>query len=51
MDRTSDDASLVARARGGDMATFSSLLVRHGPLLEAFCWRAGPLGAMVEDAV
>ncbi len=51
MDTTSDDASLVGRAREGDMRAFSSLLARHGPLLEALCRRALPLGAMVEDAV
>lgn len=51
MDTTSDDASLVARARHGDMSAFSSLLLRHRPLLESLCRRALPSGAMVEDAV
>lgn len=51
MDTTSDDASLVARARQGDMSAFASLLLRHGQLLEALCRRALPFGAMVEDVV
>jgi RNA polymerase sigma factor (sigma-70 family) len=37
---TSDDASLVRRARRGDRDAFSSLLARHEPLLRRTCRRA-----------
>lgn len=51
MDPENDDASLVALARRGDTAAFSSLLARHRPLLEGLCRRALHRDSLVEDAV
>ena len=50
-DAENDDASLVALARLGDTAAFSSLLARHRPLLEGLCRRALRGESLVDDAV